>query len=286
MIVIKLNEIGQTLQSTRKEKGLTIEDISLKTKIKKQHIVAIEEGDEKALPPRTYLLGFIKLYAKVLELDIQDLLDITPTVKRSKPKRKQQRTQPINRSSTKSSFDLKGIIFILTFIFIIGFSGYLTLGYLFSSTQPIGENNQIESPTATENGADDVGTSEDKKDDEDNKDDDEVEKPIEEDEKPQLTIEEDNTETDYYYYLSSQEPVELKLIFSEPCWVRVTVGDEIVHENTHNLGDSFEVELEKDAKVRIGNPQGVQFVISDVEVDFFEDNSPKEAHFKLVTDEE
>ena len=60
---------GAFLQSVREEKGLSIEEISVETHIREDHLRAIESGDLSVLPPRAYVSGFVKTYATHLELD-------------------------------------------------------------------------------------------------------------------------------------------------------------------------------------------------------------------------
>lgn len=60
---------GAYLKDVREAKALTIEDVSLVTHIREDHIRGIESGDLSILPPRAYVSGFIKTYADYLGLD-------------------------------------------------------------------------------------------------------------------------------------------------------------------------------------------------------------------------
>jgi len=63
----------EELKQTRESLGLTIEQLSNRTKISKEIISSIETGDLNILP-KTYLRLFIKAYAQEMNLDPQDIL--------------------------------------------------------------------------------------------------------------------------------------------------------------------------------------------------------------------
>lgn len=65
---------GQKLQEERVSRGLTLVDVSLATKIKVTFLSAVEKGDYKKLPSRTYAHGFIRNYARFLGLPENELL--------------------------------------------------------------------------------------------------------------------------------------------------------------------------------------------------------------------
>lgn len=65
---------GQKLKEQRLTKGLTIEEVSKETKIKASYVSAIEKGEYQKLPPSTYIQGFVRNYAKYLDLSEQEIL--------------------------------------------------------------------------------------------------------------------------------------------------------------------------------------------------------------------
>lgn len=62
------------LETIRKARGLTLEDISSKTRIGIKYLTAIEEGNFALLPPPVYTKGFIKTYADILGIDRQVII--------------------------------------------------------------------------------------------------------------------------------------------------------------------------------------------------------------------
>lgn len=65
--------VGERLAAARKAQGLSIEDICARTRVPMRHLVAIEDGDNDALPAAPYATGFVKTYAQVLGLDASEL---------------------------------------------------------------------------------------------------------------------------------------------------------------------------------------------------------------------
>lgn len=60
--------VGSYLKSVRESRGLKLEDASQVTKIGKNYLVAIEEGQFEKLPNLAYIKGFLRLYAGYLSL--------------------------------------------------------------------------------------------------------------------------------------------------------------------------------------------------------------------------
>lgn len=64
-----MRKISEMLQDKRIEKGYSLEKIVKATKIKKDFLIAIEDGKYHDLPSESYALGFIKNYATYLGID-------------------------------------------------------------------------------------------------------------------------------------------------------------------------------------------------------------------------
>jgi cytoskeletal protein RodZ len=69
-----LEEIGAILSTARQERGLSVEQVCKKVKIKAQFIRAIEEADVSILTNIAYTVGYIKIYASFLEINIESLI--------------------------------------------------------------------------------------------------------------------------------------------------------------------------------------------------------------------
>ena len=67
---------GEKLKAARESQRVSVNEVSMATKISPRMIQAIEEGDVNALPAKTFLRGFVQSYAHYLKLDVDDLLEV------------------------------------------------------------------------------------------------------------------------------------------------------------------------------------------------------------------
>jgi cytoskeletal protein RodZ len=65
---------GEKLQQARIDKGLTLEDVAKSTKIKTEFLSYIENGEYKKLPSASYAHGFVRNYARFLNLPDEEIL--------------------------------------------------------------------------------------------------------------------------------------------------------------------------------------------------------------------
>ncbi|MBN2831451.1 MAG: DUF4115 domain-containing protein [Candidatus Omnitrophica bacterium] len=129
------SSVGDRLKRARKEKGLTLEDLQKKTKVRINILKAIEGEALINLSP-VYLKGFIKIYCKALGLDYKDYI---PDYKEpsslilSKPRKDTNsflKSAGIKLNSLKPSIKLRNKIFVIlmilfSFIFLFKVSGCL-----------------------------------------------------------------------------------------------------------------------------------------------------------------
>ena len=67
------DRIGKQLKQIRESKGISLEEISQKTRIRLAYLEAIEADDFKALPSKTQTRGFIRLYTNELGVELDAL---------------------------------------------------------------------------------------------------------------------------------------------------------------------------------------------------------------------
>ncbi|HEY8354597.1 MAG TPA: RodZ domain-containing protein [Methylophilaceae bacterium] len=67
--------VGAALKSAREARQLDIEDVCNYLRLSRRQVVALESDDFSALPEATITRGFIRNYARMLELDAAPLLD-------------------------------------------------------------------------------------------------------------------------------------------------------------------------------------------------------------------
>ncbi len=66
---------GNDLRSLRESLGIALEEIFQATKISPTALAAIETDDVAHLPPKIYLISFLKSYAEALQLDPKQVVD-------------------------------------------------------------------------------------------------------------------------------------------------------------------------------------------------------------------
>jgi cytoskeletal protein RodZ len=60
---------GAQLRQAREQRGLSLDEVSTKTRVQRRYLQALEEGTVDKLPEPVYARGFLKRYADFLELD-------------------------------------------------------------------------------------------------------------------------------------------------------------------------------------------------------------------------
>ncbi|NCF65429.1 MAG: DUF4115 domain-containing protein [Chloroflexi bacterium] len=71
----KMDELGLILQEARENKGLTLEEVQEQTRINTTYLAALEKGEYNVLPSPVHVRGFLRNYARFLDLDPQPLLE-------------------------------------------------------------------------------------------------------------------------------------------------------------------------------------------------------------------
>lgn len=66
--------VAEQLRRAREEQHLTVYQVSDVTKIKADHVRALEDGEYEVFPAVVYVRGFVRSYASLLRLDVSSLL--------------------------------------------------------------------------------------------------------------------------------------------------------------------------------------------------------------------
>jgi cytoskeletal protein RodZ len=74
----RMEQLGEYLKNEREKQGKALDDIARATRIPRATLRVIESGPEEKLPPTSYLRGFVKLYARELGLNVDDVLERLP----------------------------------------------------------------------------------------------------------------------------------------------------------------------------------------------------------------
>lgn len=74
MYINRMIKVGQRLSQERERKKLTIQDVWEATKIRKNFLEAIENGEYEKLPSSTVAYGFVKNYVRFLHLPEKEVM--------------------------------------------------------------------------------------------------------------------------------------------------------------------------------------------------------------------
>lgn len=126
-----MKTVGEILKKARIEKHITLEEAEKNLKIRKKFLQALEENNWNKLPSLPYIKGFLKNYSRLLGLNSEQILAI---FRREYPFNKQKNellpkglSQPLDEPLVKITPQVT--VFLLVFIFLIFFFGYIGLQY-------------------------------------------------------------------------------------------------------------------------------------------------------------
>lgn len=127
-----MRTVGQILKEEREKKFYEIEEVEKATKIRKELLEALEEGNWAKLPPPTFIQGFIKNYSKFLGLDSEKLLAIFRrefSDQKHPPKILQAWIDPLDKK--KFHITPTKVISGLVLVLVVIFFAYLWVEYRF-----------------------------------------------------------------------------------------------------------------------------------------------------------
>ncbi|NMA01999.1 MAG: helix-turn-helix domain-containing protein [Clostridia bacterium] len=234
--------IGEKLKEARLKKNLTLTDVENITKIRARYIQALEEENFKILPGNVYIKGFLKTYAKLLELDEKELI---AAYEETEPQVEEIQPQPIKKYSPEQNQgpNRKYIKLILGIIAIATLLGLQKLYVSFNegpgqdpSKQPnIGIENNIPGSDNEQNNGNELPS--DFEDEQNSEEEQILDKLV-------LTIE----------------------ILDQNCWVRVYGDGEIVYEKTMAQGETAVIEAEEKITFTLGNAGAAKIQLGNKEL--------------------
>lgn len=68
--------VGEKLREARERSDLTIQDVSERTKIRTDHVAALEEGNYEVFSAPVYIRGFVRSYATMMKLNVPEVLGL------------------------------------------------------------------------------------------------------------------------------------------------------------------------------------------------------------------
>src|SRR5574343_370666 len=73
-VVVSETPVGVLLRQSREARGLKIADIAQTLKLRVRQVEALEGGDWQHLPGHTFIRGFVRNYARLVQLDAAPLM--------------------------------------------------------------------------------------------------------------------------------------------------------------------------------------------------------------------
>ena len=71
--------VAEQLRTSREAQSLTVYQVAEITKIRTDHVRALEEGKYEAFAAPVYIRGFVRTYAGLLKLDVPRLMSLLET---------------------------------------------------------------------------------------------------------------------------------------------------------------------------------------------------------------
>lgn len=164
-----MKETGELLKNRRLEKKYSLEEISSQTKIQLSILKSLEEGRQENLKNKTYTKGFLRQYARALQLNPDDVIAsfereaVSEVVAAPTPVNKLQAATPIQDKTNVLWFRAPAKVITVAGVILIG--TLATAIYFFSMKmasysqetfkEPVaneaGENSAVAAPAGAEN---------------------------------------------------------------------------------------------------------------------------------------
>ena len=134
---------GARLKEARIAQGLSVKDIASRLNLKIEIVEALENGQDEKLPVSTYVRGYIRSYAKIVNLDGNELISLYENNEVSPP----EIIPDVRSTSQVSSRDkpVRAVTYLVTFILALLLIAWLQGNYVIKSdiTDPVSDNRNI-----------------------------------------------------------------------------------------------------------------------------------------------
>ena len=92
-----LRTVGEFLREARQGRNLSVEDLSSSLRIGKEQLIALESGDESALPEKVFIRAMVRRIAEKLNLDTSFILE-----ELNEKKKNEAKTSPVIKKKNTS----------------------------------------------------------------------------------------------------------------------------------------------------------------------------------------
>ncbi len=244
--------IGEILQEAREHKGVTFDDVAEATKIKKRFLLAMELEEWGRLPGRVYAKGFLRTYARFLDLDEQsmsDLFELSIAAKEAEKnegsslsgdrRRKLRKKAVIEKPKKAQEIDLRNAPKLRMIIILCVLSVLILLFFVWAYQQYYLEEAEAARP---------------------------VNPPIVQPQPEPEPSPSPETEPEPEPAPEIPKAFTMKIVTTESCWIRLKDGDKLVYEDTMRKGETKEFADLEHIYIRLGNAGGALLTINGFEL--------------------
>ena len=122
-----LQKVGEFLREARQGRNLTLEDLSSSIRIGKEQLIALEEGDETALPEKVFIRAMVRRIAEKLNIDssfiLEELNDKRKKEPNPNPLKKKENLKKTKNLYPFSMVILAGVLGLSTSILVFNYIG-------------------------------------------------------------------------------------------------------------------------------------------------------------------
>lgn len=235
--------IGETLRKERERQRLTIQDVEDGTSIRAAYIEAIESGEYDKMPGRVYAKGFVKNYAKFLQLDGDEFVknfmaevsppeEVVEQVKEVDVENKSKRFSISGRrlEEVSSNFSSNHLVAAIMIVAI------LLGGFFYFGSSDSTEIAQADNPKPQE-----------------------IQKVQPE---PAANPAPETVVTTPAAAPAPVDGVNLQATFTGDCWIMVTIDGAFAYEGIPTAGQVMDWKGNQSVNVRMGNAGAVDFVMN------------------------
>ena len=132
-----LRTVGEFLKEARQGRNLSVEDLSSSLRIGKEQLIALESGNENALPEKVFIRAMVRRIAEKLNIDTSFILEELNEKKKNEPKY----TPVVNKKNTRKNNNFNSLSLVL----ISGVLGLITSITVLRYVESIRKNDSINS---------------------------------------------------------------------------------------------------------------------------------------------
>ena len=121
-----LKTVGEFLREARQGRNLSIEDLSSSLRIGKEQLIALESGDESALPEKVFIRAMVRRIAEKLNLDTSFILEELNEKKNNETKY----SPVIKKKNTRKNRNLNPLSMVILSGALGLFTSFMVLKYI------------------------------------------------------------------------------------------------------------------------------------------------------------